>query len=92
MNHVSRTKRVFHPAGWLCLALLFAAPSDNFAQYVIKWMSAGSLQSWYSEIGCEIEEGRVKVQQDGLRWPAIYKYQDMEAAKALWIGVKDFTD
>jgi hypothetical protein len=92
MNNVSRLKCVFHPAGWLCLALLLAAPSDSFAQYAIKWMSVGSLQSWYSEIGCEIEEGRVKVQQDGLRWPAIYKYQDMEAAKALWIGVKDFTD
>ncbi len=92
MNNVSRTYRVFHLTGWLCLAWLLAAPSDNFAQYAIKWMSAGSLQSWYSEIGCEIEEGRIKEQQDGLRWPAIYKYQDMEAAKGLWIGAKDFTD
>ena len=52
-----------------------------------RWMSIGSLQSWYSSIGSEIEEGRVKVQQDGLLWPAIYQYQDMEAAKAIWIAV-----
>jgi len=43
-------------------------------------------------MGCEIEEGRVKIQQDGLRWPAIYPRQDMEAAKALWIGVKNYKD
>jgi hypothetical protein len=57
-----------------------------------KWMSVGSLHNWYSEYGCEIEEGRVKVQQDGLRWPAIYQYQDAQAAKAFWIGTTNYTD
>jgi hypothetical protein len=57
-----------------------------------KWMSVGSLHNWYSEYGCEIEEGRVKVQQDGLRWPAIYKYQDAQAAKGLWIGTTNYTE
>lgn len=57
-----------------------------------KWMSVGSLQSWYSNMGSEIEEGRIKPgQQDGLQWPAIYRYQDMEAAKAFWIGVNPWT-
>jgi len=74
------------------IALFVSSPSTVRAQFDIKWMSVGSLQSWYSSIGCEIEEGRVKVQQDGLRWPAIYNYQDVEAAKALWIGVNDYTD
>ncbi len=54
-----------------------------------KWMSVGSLHSWFSSMGSEVEEGRVKVQQDGLRWPAIYKWQDMEAAKGMWIGYVD---
>ncbi len=73
------------------LAIILSS-SNVLAQFSTKWMSIGSLQSWYSNMGCEIEEGRVKVQQDGLRWPAIYPYQDMEAAKGLWIGVKNYTD
>ena len=51
-----------------------------------KWMTVGSYQSWYSSSGCEIEEGRVQVQQDGDRWPAIYTIQDNVAAKGFWIG------
>jgi hypothetical protein len=85
-------KRSLLLMSWVCLVWLIADSAIVNAQYAIKWMSAGSLHSWYSAIGCEIEEGRILRQQDGLRWPAIYKYQDMEAAKALWIGVKDFTD
>jgi hypothetical protein len=38
-------------------------------------------------MGCEEEEGFVQEQQYGLQWPAIYKHQDMQAAKALWIAV-----
>ena len=60
-----------------------------------KWIAIGSLQSWYSSIGCEVEVGRrrlVSDQQDGLRWPAQYNFQDVEAAKALWIGTTDFDD
>ena len=73
-------------------SILFILPDQVFAQYNIKWMAAGSLQSWFSEIGSEIEEGRVKVQQDGMQWPAIYQYQDGEAARGFWIGATNFTD
>lgn len=73
------------------LVLLFLN-SSAFAQYATKWMDIGSFQSWYSNAGCEYEEQRVLVQQDGDRWPAIYPYQDMEAAKGLWIGVQNFKD
>jgi predicted outer membrane repeat protein len=55
----------------------------------------GSLQSWYSAAGAEIEVGRrnlVSDQQDGLRWPALYENQDTEAAKALWIGCTNYSD
>ena len=65
--------------------------STAFPQYAIKWMSAGSLHNWYSEIGSEIEEGFVKEQQYGLQWPAIYPNQDIQCAKALWIGCTNFS-
>jgi len=59
-----------------------------------KWMAFGSLHNWISKMGCEIEQGRSgnANQQDGLQWPAIGNYQDMQAAKGMWIGAKDFTD
>lgn len=31
-------------------------------------------------------------QQDGLRWPGIFRFTDMQAAKALWIGAENVTD
>lgn len=66
--------------------------SAAFSQGKTKWMAVGSLHSWYSEFGCEIEEGLFASQQFGLRWPADHNYMDMQAAKSFWIGVKDFTD
>jgi len=88
MTIVSHGKRIFSISVFLWLANLSAA----FAQFEVKWMAVGSLHSWYSSVGSEIEEGRVKVQQDGLQWPAIHPYQDMEAAKGFWIGAANFTD
>ena len=70
------------------ILILIFLQNFTFAQST-KWMSVGSLHSWFSSMGSEIEEGRVKVQQDGMRWPAIYKWQDTEAAKSLWIGYAD---
>jgi hypothetical protein len=55
-------------------------------------MAVGSLNHWFASTGHEIEEGRVSVQQDGLQWPAYYKYQDMEAASGLWLGVTNWKD
>jgi hypothetical protein len=60
-----------------------------------KWMSIGMLHDWFSSAGCEIEVGRthlVSDQQDGLRWPAQFRYQDCKAAKALWIGTTNYHD
>ncbi len=59
-----------------------------------KWMSAGSLHNWFSNMGSEEEEGFIKQQQYGLQWPALYTSKgkvDMQAAKGLWIGYKDYT-
>ena len=60
-----------------------------------KWLSIGSLHSWYSSAGSEIEIGRtheIAEQQDGLRWPALYRWQDCQVAKALWIGTTNYND
>jgi hypothetical protein len=62
------------------------------AQYENKWLAAGSLQNWYSEIGSERVHGFQPVMQFGLRWPGIYNYQDMQGSKSLWIGARNFTD
>lgn len=72
--------------------ILFGFSTTVYPQYAIKWLSAGSLHNWYSEIGSEIEEGFVKEQQYGLQWPAISSRQDIQAAKGLWIGTTNFSD
>lgn len=76
----------------LCVMIIVIFSSASFAQYAVKWMSAGSLHNWYSEIGSEIEEGFIKTQQYGLQWPALYQRQDIQAAKGFWIGSTNFTD
>lgn len=76
----------------LLVSLLF--PTILAAQQQVKWMSVGSIHNWYSSLGCEREVGRrglVADQQDGLQWPAIYRYQDSQAARALWIAVSPYT-
>ncbi|HUI09328.1 MAG TPA: hypothetical protein VL221_03315 [Bacteroidota bacterium] len=81
-------------AQWIAagLALLLAVAPPARAQVEIRWMAIGSLNHWFASTGHEIEEGRVSVQQDGLQWPAYYKYQDMEAASGLWLGCTNFKD
>ena len=74
------------------LTVLLASPEPLFAQGLTKWIQIGSMHNWYSEKGWEIEEGNVLSQQYGLRWPAQYQYQDMQAAKGLWIGTTNYTD
>ncbi len=61
----------------------------------IQWLAVGDLHDWFHSAGCEIEVGRrhlISDQQDGLRWPAQFRYQDVKAAKALWIGCRNFDD
>jgi hypothetical protein len=88
-------QRVFGIALPLSLAILFSGwGTELLAQQETNWMTAGSLQNWFSSLGCEIEVGRSANadQQDGLQWPAWYQYQDCQAAKGLWIGATNFTD
>lgn len=77
----------------LLLVMSIGMHIESFGQFKNVWMSAGSLHNWYSEIGSELEvSGFIKTQQDGMQWPAIYSYQDIQAARGMWIGAKDFTD
>ncbi len=79
-------------AAVVCLLLCLWISIPLHAQFENKWLSAGSMHNWYSEIGSEREHGNQPVQQFGLRWPAIYAYQDMQAYKGFWIGATNFTD
>ncbi|RMH60355.1 MAG: hypothetical protein D6677_13860 [Calditrichaeota bacterium] len=60
-----------------------------------QWIAVGDLHDWFHSAGAEQEVGRtfqVSDQQDGLRWNAQFRYQDTKAAKALWLGVKNYND
>ncbi len=75
--------------------VLMITVTDIYVSDEVRWLAVGSLHSWYSSAGCEIELGRthqIPDQQDGLRWPAQYLYQDTEAAKGLWLGAKNYYD
>ena len=77
--------------GTLITFAVIGSPAQ--AQFIKKWLSAGSMHNWYSEVGSECEVcGFVGDQQDGLRWPGLYRLTDMQAAKALWIGATNVTD
>lgn len=61
----------------------------------IRWLQVGRLHNWFSAAGCEPEVGRrhlVSDQQDGFRYPADRSTQDMQSAKGLWIGARNFND
>lgn len=76
-------------------AFLMLTVTEIFVGDEVRWLAVGNLHSWYSSAGCEIELGRthqIPDQQDGLRWPAQYLYQDTQAAKALWLGAKNYYD
>lgn len=74
------------------LALFGVKVNDALAQGQARWLGVGSLHNFYMPVGVEREHALVNRQQFGLRWPAIYRLQDAQAAKGLWIGTTNFTD
>ncbi|MEQ9090146.1 MAG: T9SS type A sorting domain-containing protein [Balneola sp.] len=76
------------------LAFLFFihVPFNSNAQVTYKWLDVGSFHNFYSNIGSEIEEGFKSEHQSGWQWPAIYKNQDAQVFKGLWLGVENYTD
>lgn len=89
---MKKCKTLFHFLLFAFAAISLAAATAS-AQVELKYLSVGSLRSWFASSGCEVEvSGFVKSQQDGLEWPAYYQYQDVQAAKGFWIGTTNFTD
>ncbi|MBU2507137.1 MAG: hypothetical protein KJ799_10500 [Bacteroidetes bacterium] len=77
----------------LTFAVLLLLGISSNAQVVNKWIAVGDLHNWFSSIGSEREEdGFEKQQQAGWRWPAAFRHQDMQAAKGIWIGSKNYTE
>ena len=82
-------KKIFVLKTWYIAALLFIALPQvvRSQQPDVKWLTVGSLQSFFNNYGCEREEDRPGAnQQDGMQWPALYYHQDLAAARGLWIG------
>ncbi len=76
------------------LQIVLLLPLALWAQKT-QWIAVGDLHDWFHRAGSEPEVGRtgqVSDQQDGLRWNAQFRFQDSKAAKALWIGVKNYND
>ncbi|MCF6270698.1 MAG: T9SS type A sorting domain-containing protein [Melioribacteraceae bacterium] len=82
----------------LIVAFIIVPIGESNAQSSIgkteKWLNVGSFHNWYSSIGQEREEDNAsgKEQLWGWQWPAYYPKQDMQAAKGLWIGTRNYTD
>lgn len=83
------------------VVVFFSISPPLFSQiegpHEIKWLRIGSLHSWFSNAGAEIEYGRrtrahLEDQVDLLRWPAEFQFQDHCAAKAMWIGTTNYDD
>lgn len=76
----------------ILVLLFFVIPSEKVEAQEYRWLSVGSFHNFYSNLGSEIEEGFINEQQGGWQWPAIYRGQDAQAMKALWLGATNFTD
>lgn len=61
----------------------------------IRWLQVGSLQTWISNLGAEIETGRTgqaAEQMDGMVYPAQFRLQNNQAAKSFWMGTNNYAD
>lgn len=76
----------------IILALLFIGSSTVINAQDYRWLSAGSFHNFYSSVGIENEQGFIQEQQAGWQWPAIYRSQDAQNWKSMWLGVENFTD
>lgn len=75
------------------LLALFALQQTAFGQVEAtdkKYIRLGSLQSHISAYGSE--RAWNNVYYEGMRWPALYSYQDNAVIKRSWIGCQNFKD
>jgi hypothetical protein len=85
-----------------CIFSVFENPvsgQEVAGPHRIKWIRVGSLQSWFSNCGAELEYGRRGRnccqefdQTDQFYWDAQFEYQDRVCSKGLWLGCKNFQD
>ena len=68
-----------------CVTANIATAQEVTGSHKIKWISVGSLQSWFSNAGAEVEYGRrgrasaeAYDQTDQLRWDAQFEDQDRQ--------------
>ncbi len=75
--------------------IIFYSGINRLNAAEVRWLAVGDLHNWFSSVGCEIEIGRTGAQRDqldGLRYPAMFTDQDIQAGKGLWIGAADYND
>ena len=59
----------------------------------LRQIVVSDLHNYYASSGVELEHAGPKdLQVDGLSFPSFYAYQDIQAAKALWVGCRDYQD
>ena len=85
--------RLLFVSALLALALIPEAAAQVPQQ--TRWLRVGSLRSWFSSYGCEMEIGRTgnaTEQNDGMIWPAEFAWQNNVAGKAMWLGTTNYFD
>ncbi|MFH1851935.1 MAG: hypothetical protein ABIA75_06285 [Candidatus Neomarinimicrobiota bacterium] len=87
---IIKTNRLLHSIVLITLMSALLLSAGYAAEG--KWIKVGNLHNFYQAHGCEPEEDFGTTQQFGMRWPAFYDLQDMQAARGFWIGVKDYYD
>jgi hypothetical protein len=94
MNEMKRIHLVkLAVCAWL---LSFSLAGSLFAQGGnMKWLRVGSIRSFFSEYGAQIESaiaGRPSLNY-GLAWPAEYGMEQSSTSQsAVWVGCRDFND
>jgi len=77
----------------MIVLVLVTGNSGLFAQYEVRWLNIGSFQSPYNEGGAmreyEVGEGSEAL---NAYYPAMAYHSGNGTARALWVGVKNFTD
>jgi hypothetical protein len=91
MKQTQRSSRF--KSSWISLLVIVVLfmTSMTFAADA-RWIKVTRLHNFYQAIGSEPEEDFGNEQQFGMRWNAFYDHQDMQAAKAVWIGTTNYDD
>ena len=92
---MGRINRISSISGNLVLFVILLASSNSNLHAQIqatetKYVRIGSLQSRFSAYGSE--RAWNNVYYEGLKWPALYSYQDNAVIERFWVASDNFTD